>query len=160
MAYTVVLGSASSRMLAKVMIDRAPEGYVLTLKQPARTMSQNDFMWSLLTDLSVQKPMGIRKTPEGWKCLVMHACGHKSQFEIGLDGEPFPVGFRSSKLTKKQMADLITFIIQYGDENGIRWTLNPAELDTPCSIEKSKSVAPLAAPKKLYLTAPTTPTPR
>jgi len=61
-------------------------------------------------------------TPDVWKHLVMHACGHDVQFEIGLDGKPFPTGFRSSKLTVGQMSDLIEWIYAYGAEHNVQWS--------------------------------------
>ena len=51
--------------------------------------------------------------------MFMHACGHAVQFESGLDGKPFPTGFRSSKLSKSQMSDLIEFIHAYAASNGV-----------------------------------------
>jgi hypothetical protein len=61
----------------------------------------------MISDVSRAKPEGRTHTPEIWKCLFMQSCGHKVRFEIGLDGEPFPVGFHSSRLSKSQFADLI-----------------------------------------------------
>jgi hypothetical protein len=52
----------------------------------------------------------------------MAACGHEVAVEMGLDNRPFPVGFRSSKLSKSQMADLITFVAEYGDRHGVNWS--------------------------------------
>lgn len=52
----------------------------------------------------------------------MQACGYEVQFLMGLDGNPFPSGFRSSRMSKQQMCDLIDFIQCYGDENGVEWT--------------------------------------
>lgn len=52
----------------------------------------------------------------------MNGLGFKVRFEMGLDGEPFPVGFSSSKLTKKQMSDLIELIYWYGAQHNVRFT--------------------------------------
>ena len=54
----------------------------------------------------------------------MASCGHQVQFVLGLDGNPFPVGFSTSRMSKPQMADLITFILQWGDEQGVAWSDN------------------------------------
>jgi hypothetical protein len=53
---------------------------------------------------------------------MMHACGHATRFESGLNGEPFPVGFHSSKLSVRQFADLITVAQEYGDRHGVVWS--------------------------------------
>jgi hypothetical protein len=60
--------------------------------------------------------------PEVWKAIFMAACGHEVQFEHGLDDRPFPIGFRSSRLTKAQMGDLIEFIYAYGSKHNIKWS--------------------------------------
>lgn len=111
-----------NRAFLRDLIARAPEGYEMVLRAPARTLDQSAKMWAMLTDLANAAPEGRHATPETWKALAMHSCGHKVRFEMGLDGEPFPIGFRSSHLTKAQMADLITFIAEYGDRHGVRWT--------------------------------------
>lgn len=122
MAQTVILHSGSQRSFAKGLIDRAPVDAVLTIREAKRSTEQNDKMWSMLSDISRAMPQGRRHTPEVWKALFMHACGHAVQFEMGLNGQPFPTGFRSSRLTKAQMSDLIEFLYAYGAEQGVRWT--------------------------------------
>ncbi|MEM6622974.1 MAG: recombination protein NinB [Pseudomonadota bacterium] len=119
--HTVILSSPDQRVLAKRIIDAAPDYGVVNVKGPKRTIPQNDKMWAMLTDISLAKPEGHRHTPEVWKALFMHALGFEQRFLTGLNGEPFPAGFRSSQLNKAQMADLITFIQEYGDRHGIAW---------------------------------------
>jgi len=68
--------------------------------------------------------------PETWKAAFMHSLGHEVIFADGLDGSgPFPVGFRTSRLSVKRMADLITVIQEYGDRHGVQWSEpNPYEV--------------------------------
>lgn len=119
---TIILRGPSQRQLAKQLIDKAPIDAVVNVRAAKRTLDQNAKMWAMMSDLSRAKPEGRTHTPEVWKALMMKACGHAVQFEIGLDNEPFPVGFRSSNLTKAQMIDLIEFAYQYGAENGVVWS--------------------------------------
>ncbi len=118
----MILSGAFARERAKGLVDRAPDGFVCVVSEPKRTGEQNDKMWAMLTDLSVAKPEGRRMIPEDWKVLMMHSCGWECQFLEGLDGRPFPKGFSSSQLTKNQMMNLIIFIQEYGDRNGVRWS--------------------------------------
>lgn len=127
MTQTIILHGPSQRDHAKRMIDVAPVNAVVKIGAPGRTLSQNDKMWAMLSDISRAKPEGRMHTPEVWKALFMHACGYAVQFEHGLDGQPFPVGFRSSRLTKEQMSDLIEFIAEYGSRYNIRWSEENAE---------------------------------
>lgn len=122
MTQTVILHGKSQKQFAHELIERAPAGAVLTIREAKRTADQNSMLWACLSDISRFKPDGRKHTPEIWKALMMNACGHAVQFETGLNGQPFPVGFQSSKLTKSQMADLLTFVLQWGDEKGVPWT--------------------------------------
>ncbi|WP_299949105.1 recombination protein NinB [uncultured Ruegeria sp.] len=123
MPATVVLDSPAQREKAKAWCGKAPDGTIVTLKKPGRTIPQNDRMWALLTDVSAQAVHnGKRYTTDQWKALFCHACGHEIQFIQGLNDEPFPAGFRTSKMTKEQMSDLLEFIFAYGAEHGIKWS--------------------------------------
>ncbi len=119
---TVRLASQQQRDLAKRLIDIAPEGAIVNVREAKRTLDQSAKMWAMLSDISRSKPQGRVHVPEVWKALMMAACGHEVQFLMGLDGNPFPHGFKSSNLTKKEMADLITFMQAWGDENAVRWS--------------------------------------
>jgi hypothetical protein len=123
MMQTVILHGASQKQFAKHLIDKAPTDAVLTVREASRSNDQNAKMWAMLSDISRAKPEGRRWTPETWKAAFMHVLGHQVQFCEGLDNSgPFPLGFRSSKLTVKQMADLITVIQEYGDRHGVVFT--------------------------------------
>lgn len=120
--HTKILDCPRARQEAMRLIMAAPNGSVVTVKAAKRTVDQNAKMWAMLSDVSMAKPQGRCATPDVWKSLFMQACGHAAQFELGLDGRPFPVGFKTSALSKAEMADLITFILQYGDANGVTWS--------------------------------------
>ena len=123
MAATLVLTGVDARKRARGWITTAPRNTVVTFKKPGRTTPQNDRMWAMLTDVARQTDHNGRKyTPDQWKCLFMHACGHEVAFMEGLNGEPFPAGFRSSKLTKEQMSDLIEFMFSWAAEHDVQWT--------------------------------------
>jgi hypothetical protein len=74
----------------------------------------------MLTDISAAKPEGRELTPDVWKSIFMHALDHAQRFEVALDGKGMvPVGFRSSKLTVRQMGDLMTLIEEYAARHGV-----------------------------------------
>ena len=119
MTQTVILREPRHRALAMQLVTRAPDNAVVTIKPEKRSDDQNRLMWALLSDVSRAKPGGRTHTPEVWKELFCHACGHATQFEMGLNGQPFPVGFRTSRMTKAQMTDLIEFIFSWCAEQGV-----------------------------------------
>lgn len=116
-AYRLTSAGARNRVLDAIRA--APDGWLVEIGEPKRSLDQNALLWVLLTKLSEARPQGREATPETWKVLCMHAAGHACQFEIGLDGRPFPVGFRSSRMSKSQMRDLIEWIYAYAAECGI-----------------------------------------
>ena len=121
MAYRVHLIGKIARDRAKEMIDKAPEKAVVTISAEGRSLSQNDRMWAMLSEVSVQSThAGMKHPPEVWKAIFMNACGHEVRYVTGLSGEPFPCGFRSSRLSKKQMVELQDFIEWYCAEHGVR----------------------------------------
>jgi hypothetical protein len=94
----------------------------VTIGQMTRTNAQNDKMWAMLADVARCQPEGRQWEPETWKAAFMHYLGHQVRFCEGLEGSgPFPIGFRSSKLSVAQMGDLITVIYEYGDKHGVEW---------------------------------------
>jgi hypothetical protein len=116
------LTSENQRDIACRIIRAAPLGSVVRVTPPGRTLPQNARMHAMLSDVSIAKPEGRHATPDVWKALLMNACGHEVQFETGLDGRPFPIGFRSSALSKAQMSDLIEFMLMKGAEWGVEWS--------------------------------------
>ncbi len=120
---TVLLTGHAQRANAHLLIDTAPDGAVVNVREATRNADQNAKMWAMLSDISRAKPEGRNWTTDTWKAAFMHSLGHQVQFCEGLDNSgPFPVGFKSSRLSKSQMADLITVIAEYGDRHGVRWT--------------------------------------
>ncbi len=119
---TIRLTGKAQREYACRLILAAPDDAVVNIREATRSLEQNDKMHAMLSDISRAKPQGRMHTPDVWKALMMKACGHAVQFVMGIDGEPFPVGFRSSRLTKHQMSELIEFIYSYGAEHGVRWS--------------------------------------
>lgn len=107
------------------VVDAAPRGSVVTIKPPRRTLDQNAKLWAMLSDISRAKPEGRALTPDVWKSIFLHALDHSIRFEMALDGNGMvPVGFRTSRLSKAQMADLITVIDEYGARHGVEWSID------------------------------------
>ena len=115
---TIIL--RGNRETAHRMVDVAPMGAVLNIKPASRSNAQNARMWALLSEISRVKPEGRELTPEVWKSLFCHALGHAQRFEMALDGNGVvPVGFRTSRMSKEQMGDLMTIIEEYGARHGV-----------------------------------------
>ena len=123
MAQTIIIRGEGQRNLAKALIDRAPVDAVVSIKEGNRTLDQNAKLWAMLSDIARAKPEGRAMAPEMWKAAFMSALGHEIVWQPGIDNAPpFPAGFRTSRMTKAQFADLITFVQEYGDRHGVKWS--------------------------------------
>jgi hypothetical protein len=122
MTYHVALSTDRNRQRAVSLVQRAPADWMAVIKPRNRSDEQNKRLWAMLHDVAKARPGGREHTPDVWKCIFLAALGHEQVFEMGLDGRPFPLGFRSSKLTVQQMADLITFIDAWATQNGVTWS--------------------------------------
>ncbi len=120
---TVILYGPTQRTFAKQLIDAAPERAVVNVRRNTRSSEQNNKMWAMLSDVARAKCEGRIWVPETWKAGLMHLKGHQMMFAEGLEGTgPFPLGYRSSKLSVPEMHDLIEFIYAYGAKHGVLWT--------------------------------------
>lgn len=121
---TVILRSDTQRQLAHRLIDAAPENAVVNIAEAKRTLDQNAKFHAMISDISRAKPQGRTLPTDIWKVLILAAALKlKVRFEPDLeDGGVVPVGFRSSKLTKAQMADVIEWMYAFGAEHNVRWS--------------------------------------
>lgn len=118
--FTLILSNPVVRQRAHKLIDTAPDRAVMTISEPKRTNEQNALMWCLLGDIAKAKPQGRDYSPETWKCLVLDDLGYKAKWVPSLDGEGVVnTGYRSSRLTKAQMSDVIERLYQFAAENEI-----------------------------------------
>jgi hypothetical protein len=118
---TIVLRSPASRDGAKRLIELAPQGAIINIRPATRTNEQNAKMWAMLSDIARAKPEGRELTTDKWKALFMDAIGIPADWEPGINGGVVNVGYRSSRLTKEQMSDMIEQIYAYGAEHGVAW---------------------------------------
>ena len=127
--HVLTLRNEAERFKVIEWLKRCAYGYRIEVKEPKRSDIQSDRMWAMLGDIARQGDINGRKfTPDRWKCIFMKAIGEESEFLPTLDGTSFfPVGFRSSDLSVREMSDLQTFmeawaaeksIILRGDANG------------------------------------------
>jgi hypothetical protein len=122
---TIIL--RNNREAAHRMVDAAPMGAVLNIRPATRSGEQNSKMWAMLSDIARAKPQGRELTTDKWKSLFMDAIGVPAAWEPGINGGVVNVGYRSSRLTKEQMSDLIEQMYAYGAEHGVEWTEPPQE---------------------------------
>ena len=97
----------------------APEGYVVTLAEPTRSLDQNSLLWPLLTEVSKQVDWhGNKLTADEWKD-VFSAALKKQKVVPGLDGGFVVCGQSTSRMSKREFSDLVELIYAFGAERGV-----------------------------------------
>lgn len=120
--FVVILNSQRDRAIAKAAIDRAPPGYAVDIKEAKRSDKQNRALWGLLHQIQRQRPThnGVQMTPDTWKAVFLQALGAEMVFVPTLDGTGmFPLGHRSSQLTKSEFAGLLELMLAWCAEQKI-----------------------------------------
>jgi len=120
---TIKLNGYPAKERAKRMIDEAPFGYCIAIGEETRSQEQNRLMWPLIADIRAQVPGMEAFAPDDIKLRFLHALGQELRFLPELEGAAmFPVGQRSSTLSKTQFTALIELMFEYGSRHGVRWS--------------------------------------
>ncbi len=95
---------------------------VITITEMTRTIAQNDKMWAMLADISKQVEWYANwLTPEEWKHVITAALqGQKTV--PGINGGFVVLGKSTSKMTIREMCDVIECAYAFGADKGVSWT--------------------------------------
>lgn len=100
----------------------APDGWVVEVKPRTRSIAQNSRMWAMLTDISRQVDWyGQKLAPDEWKD-VFTAALKRQNVVPGVDGGFVVIGARTSKMTIREMGDLMELMSAFGAERGVQFT--------------------------------------
>lgn len=119
---TFILANDMVRKNAQEAIKTAPQGFFVTIKQPTRSLMQNNRLWALLTDVSQQVDWYGRKlAPQEWKD-VFTAAMKKQDVVPGIEGGFVVLGRSTSNMTKAEMNDLQEIISAFGAQHDVKWS--------------------------------------
>lgn len=110
---------------ARYVLREVPDDYVVTIKEPTRSLDQNALMWVLLEAFSQQLlwPVNgamVKLEPEEWKDLLSAAYRQESQrVAMGLNGGMVMLGLRTSKMVRREFAEFIEFIQATAADRGV-----------------------------------------
>lgn len=118
----------TQRAHAKRLIDEAVAGDVVKIGKETRSDEQNRKLWPMLKDLRNQVPGLGEFTTDDIKLRFLNELGVEMRFLPCLESQgSFPVGLRSSTLTKEQFSGLIELLYAYGAKHDVRWS-EPVQL--------------------------------
>jgi hypothetical protein len=95
---------------------------ILTVTPETRSLAQNARLWAMLSDIARQVDWyGQKLTTEEWKD-VFTAALKKQKAVPGIDGGFVILGQRTSRMSKKDMAELQELMEAFGADKGVRFT--------------------------------------
>jgi hypothetical protein len=116
------LSTPTARQNASRAVINAPENYMVEIKPRTRSLDQNARLWAMLTDISRQVDWyGRNLQPEEWK-HVFSASLKKQDVVPGLDGGFVVLGQSTSRMTVREMSDLMELMSAFGAERDVRFS--------------------------------------
>lgn len=118
-----ILAHTEARHRAMSCVAEAPQGYTVTVQEPRRNSDINAALHARLGEIADRVEWaGKRWDVETWKRLLVaawtRATGERTLILPALDGHGVDIVFRrTSKMTQREMSDLIEFINAWAAEN-------------------------------------------
>lgn len=120
---TIRLTGPVQRSYAHECIEAAADNDVVKIGKETRSEEQNRKLWPMLADLRNQVEWLGEFTTDDIKLMFLNKLGVELRFLPTLERQGmFPVGLRSSTLTKEQFSGLIELLYQTGAEEGVVWS--------------------------------------
>jgi len=112
---------AEARNRASQACQEAPDGYVVRIRKPTRTLEQNAALWPLLEEISAQVNWhGSKLSEEEWKDVFSATL--KGQKTVpNLDGTGFVIlGQSTSEMDKQEFSELLELATAFAAERGVK----------------------------------------
>lgn len=114
-----ILAHTEARARAALCVMDAPEGFIVTVSEPTRSLEQNSLMWPLLQCLASQVVWhGAKLSKEDWKDLIT-ASLRRQRSAPGVDGGFVVFGERTKTYTKSEFSELIECIYAFGAQHNV-----------------------------------------
>jgi len=106
-------------------VQEAPEGYVVTIVEPNRTLDQNAAQWPYLEAFSRQLQWPIngqmqKISADDWKDIL--TCAYRNEVPrvaMGINGGMVLLGQRTSKFSKKDFSEWMEFLVATAADRGV-----------------------------------------
>ncbi len=115
--------STHNRDVAKQMVDNAPDGYVLEVRPPKRSLDSNRYYWAVLGDISEQMVVGKAYEPSIWHVYFKQLFLPDLMQELP-DGSLSIVPPSSTKLTQKEFSEYLEKVVKWALEHDVKFSEN------------------------------------
>ena len=120
-----VLAHHEARRRAMAAVADAPDGHVVTVAEPTRTLEQNAAQWPILEAFANQLlwPVNghmVKITADEFKDILTAAFrGEKVRLAMGLDGGVVMLGMRTRDMGKKEFSEWLDFLNATAAQRGV-----------------------------------------
>ena len=105
--------TSETRSRVYEMLALAPDGYIVEIRQPSRTLEQNALYWSTVQEVAKYVAINGRKfTPQVWHIYFKQRFLPGRIIELP-NGEIMEAEPTTTELTKEEFSEFVTEVIQF-----------------------------------------------
>ncbi len=122
---TFWLAHAPARDMALEAVRRAPEGYSVSIRPPARNLLQNSILHGLISDVVRAKTVWAGKEwdIDSWRAIFASAYAKAVNLPVqtipGLEGEFVAIRPSTARMSKSELSALIEYVTAFCVQRGI-----------------------------------------
>ena len=115
--------SQHNRNLAREMVDNAPDGHILEVRPPKRSLDSNRYYWAVLGDISEQVAPGKSYEPSIWHEYLRALFLPERMVELP-DGSIKMLEPSTSELNQATFSEYTEKVIKWALEHDVRFSDN------------------------------------
>jgi len=115
--------SPHNRNLAREMVDNAPDGHILEVRPPKRSLDSNRYYWAVLGDISEQVVPGKSYEPSIWHEYLRALFLPERMVELP-DGSIKMLEPSTSELNQATFSEYTEKVIKWALEHDVRFSDN------------------------------------
>jgi hypothetical protein len=118
-----VILSPHNRNLAREMVDNAPDGHILEVRPPKRSLDSNRYYWAVLGDISEQVVPGKSYEPSIWHEYLRALFLPERMVELP-DGSIKMLEPSTSELNQASFSEYTEKVIKWALEHDVKFSDN------------------------------------
>ena len=115
--------SPHNRNVAREMVDNAPDGHILEVRPPKRSLDSNRYYWAVLGDISEQVVPGKAYEPSIWHEYLRALFLPERMVELP-DGSIKMLEPSTSELNQSSFSEYTEKVIKWASEHDVKFSDN------------------------------------
>ena len=115
--------SPHNRNLAREMVDNAPDGHILEVRPPKRSLDSNRYYWAVLGDISEQAVPGKAYEPSIWHEYLRALFLPERMVELP-DGSLKMLEPSTSELNQSSFSEYVEKVVMWALQNDVKFSDN------------------------------------